>query len=788
MTNVTKGAARELLQALEPQTLREKLDRDDIVRLDGPQRGLGATGTVVLDDRRRRPRYFDGRFLAARDLTREQNYFLSRQADFGRAVGAGIVQGLELAQGSNARAIKIQAGHGITPAGELVLVADDVEIDLTEFGTIQRLDGAFGLAPIPNPPARSLAGLFIVALRPVEFTANPIASYPTSITGTRSVEDGDIVEATAVTLIPYPDDGARSEYNSRRARAAYEFFVRGATRGLPSQALALGMIALDLGVVRWIDSDLVRREVGAEHRDVLGMGFAPRAIREAHVRQYDGHLQDVLQQRQRAQQGFRFAASEHFLALPPVGRMPTAAIDPRDFTQIYFPPDVSVDLSFVPQDEVRTLIEEAMLLPPVDLTLSGAESESTSVLLMLPVSRQRYAELSAALAAAQRPILRALPPAAPNLVAKRRPLEILRDMRLPRAPIVIAPPAEDAVDALWRGELGKHDLVWFARRRNLNVNPAVIGVAAQTLAITDLSVEEGLRTRLKDLGLATRYKRLRDAASPAAVPVLVHTLTAENVRNSTILTEVALREFEASGDALTQPAALTTAATVNKLGEGLTRLESVAPELATPKNAAAIVNSGIVSELEKIGTAADDAQARTIAEAAVSVARANESATKTAKLDAIRTVAAALDTPTVKTSPLLKRAALDTLGQVADLDAAGAADVTKTFSAPALTTGVTRVQAVNPDLQADDVVTRLVEADVVHDVNKIGTVVDDPIALRTLSETMVKLARSSDPDAATKLADLKTIAAEVNTAAESGAPEARAAAKNLMLTRLRALQ
>ena len=46
-------------------------------------------GSLVLDDRRRRPFYFDGRFLAARDLIREQNYFLTRQADIARAAGFG---------------------------------------------------------------------------------------------------------------------------------------------------------------------------------------------------------------------------------------------------------------------------------------------------------------------------------------------------------------------------------------------------------------------------------------------------------------------------------------------------------------------------------------------------------------------------------------------------------------------------------------------------------------------------------------------------------------------------
>ena len=50
--------------------------------------------TIVEDERRRRPLWFDGRFLDAKALTAEQNYFLSRQADIARVVGVGVVQGL----------------------------------------------------------------------------------------------------------------------------------------------------------------------------------------------------------------------------------------------------------------------------------------------------------------------------------------------------------------------------------------------------------------------------------------------------------------------------------------------------------------------------------------------------------------------------------------------------------------------------------------------------------------------------------------------------------------------
>src|SRR3954462_2894216 len=86
---------------------------------------LQAAGLLIVDSRRQRPRYFDGRFLAARDLTRDQLYFLSRQADLGRAGGTGIVSGLMVTQIDGTR-MQVSAGHGVTPAGELVSLGADL--------------------------------------------------------------------------------------------------------------------------------------------------------------------------------------------------------------------------------------------------------------------------------------------------------------------------------------------------------------------------------------------------------------------------------------------------------------------------------------------------------------------------------------------------------------------------------------------------------------------------------------------------------------------------------------
>lgn len=544
MWEMTNGAAREKL------TARAQVDQETLEQ-------LRTTGTLVVDERRRRPLYFDGRFLTARDLTREQQYFLARQADLGRAGGTGVVHGL-MVTSTGGTTLTIGAGHGVTVGGETVILPADLTVALSNIAEVQRLDASFGLSRRPLPLARNRSGLYVLALRAVEFSANPIASYPTSITDPRTVEDGEIVEAAVATLIPYPDDGARTDIGMRRARAAREIFVEGAARGLPVDALPLAMVLLDQGVVRWLDVFLVRREVGSTHGDVLGLGYAPRAVREAHLVQYDHHLDDVMRDRAKANRGARFAASEHFVALPPGGRLPAAAINPRDFTQSFFPPEVDVDLSIVPEDEVAALLEECLLLPPIDLTTSGDALESTAVTVLLPVPRQHLRLVRNVLAQAERQNLtRDLRTAAPGLVAQRRPLEALAGLRLARFTAPVASVQDNLVDKAWAEALSGAaqaggGLLWYARRRNLQYRSDLVGTSLRVVP-DEFPDELRLEQRLTEAGTLAKYKQLQSSASSAAFAELTAFLGSRKITASHLLLDVVLREVIATLEPVPPP-------------------------------------------------------------------------------------------------------------------------------------------------------------------------------------------------------------------------------------------
>lgn len=456
---------------------------DNRPKLDGPHRErvadaererLKHAGGLISDTRRQRPRYFDGRFLAARDLTSDQNYVLRRQADLGRATGWGVVHGLEVAHHSVATQVTIRKGLGYTPTGEAVLLPNDLPVDLLALHAATLLDAHMGLGKDRTALSRARTGAFVLALRPVEYTSGAHAGYPTTVQGTTTLQDHDIVEATAVTLIPWPGAPSGSA-EAVRAAIARQIFVAHTAHSMPADVLPIAMVYLDGVAVRWIDTGLVRRVVGAAQEDLLGLGLASRALRSAHVRQYSQHLVELL-----ATHGVNgFSAAQHFQSLPPVGPIPVTAVNHQTFSQRFFPAEVDVDLSFIPADELPALVEESLLLPPLDLHASPEQLAATSLLILVPLDRPTFRRFKATLGQVRRPLAARLE----RSPTARTPLLALSRLKLPtvRTALEAATPAPTA-SSPWTTLLdtalhavGSDGLLWYVRRRNLNLRAEIQG-------------------------------------------------------------------------------------------------------------------------------------------------------------------------------------------------------------------------------------------------------------------------------------------------------------------------
>jgi hypothetical protein len=486
----TRGAARELV---DPDELR---------------RGVG-NGWIRLDPRRLRTLYFDGRFLAARDLTRDQQYFLTRQADLGQLGGGGVVTGLDVSVDEPGQTITITAGHGVTPAGESVVLRSAVNVDIGDLPAMQRLEATFGLDRRPAPPIRNRTGVFALALRPVEYSANPIASYPTSLTGERQLHDGDIVEAVAVTLVPFEAATTAAGLRGARAGLARRIFLENRSEAAAAEALPIAVVALERGRILWVDSYLVRRDAGAD--TALGFGLGHRSVREAFVRQYARQLADVVDDLGDVQRPF--AAAEHFESLPPVGPLPANAVEVRggELVQWFFPPAMNIELSVVPADEVSALIEDGLTLAPIDLQTDAAALEAVPLLIAVPVPRAEFAvlvsQLSGSLSRAPRERARGL--------TRLKPIDglIAINMRRARAddaeeiPIDLAPWQRALSLATGAGGAGLH----YVRRRQFSQEAFVVP-RYRTLPpgspLPSSTLAAAVRLRLNDAGELERFDLL----------------------------------------------------------------------------------------------------------------------------------------------------------------------------------------------------------------------------------------------------------------------------------------
>jgi hypothetical protein len=426
---------------------------------------------LVEDLRRTRASYEDGRFLTAKDLTREQTYALTREADIASCYRGGVLRGLELTRFGDQ--LRLSAGAGFTPSGELVSLGAPLAVAIQQVPEDDRIDLSNGLVDVSEPPQRSRTGVYILGLRPGEYATKPVTRYALTARGTPGIEDGDIVEATALALHPLRIDLSEDPVAVRSSLARTAFFELGSA--LPSDLLSLAVVYLSGGTISWFDPDLVRRDVAAEDLALVGVTSVERAAREAHFLQYDRQLAELMMDL-RARGGLKFPASRYFRCLPPIGRMPVEAIDPSELTCAYFPPQMTVSLSVVVDEELPALIEDSFHLPPIDLEGDPDDFDFSYIQVLVPMPASSIARLRLEPVTLTRPI--ALPP----VLANRLPVLALRDFLNRRKP----PPGPDfgtdarpesaALLAAWRQALAAAPdrMVWFVRVPALTIAPVAL--------------------------------------------------------------------------------------------------------------------------------------------------------------------------------------------------------------------------------------------------------------------------------------------------------------------------
>ena len=365
------------------------------------------------------------------------------------------------------------------------------------------------------------------------------------------------------------------------------------------------MVALQNNIVVWLDVAMVRRELGADFADRPGLGVGGRALRLAFLLQYFGHLEDEL----RHTGGRGVPAVSRFSALPPAGPMPPGMIATRDFTQNFFPAEIDAELAPIPDDELPAMVDEALGLPAIDLTVPPALLDSTAVLVLAPVPRAEWVAVNNKLKRmGSAPATRQLLPSAANRLAARKPLEILQRLRLP-PPLPVPIDTSDPVEQEW-ARLAALPNLWFVRRRNLAYRDDLAGRFVR-FAGRNVAVEDSVRTRLEPTGLRPQFDALVERAPPNVAAEVSALLASPRFATSRVLTAAALGDLTRIGQ-LDRASVLATSArlTAPGVGDGLLRLERSQGDVVTSPEA-----------LSKIAATADwrntDGAARAASESTV---------------------------------------------------------------------------------------------------------------------------------------------------------------------------
>ena len=372
---------------------------------------------ALLDGRLRYVNFFEGRILTGRDLRDEQTAARNGRTDLGRAIGAGVVHGMEVSDVT-------AAAPGAEPRVEV-----SAGLALNREGWAMRLDAArtVRLAVVGPEGPRASAGLFdacddqpATASGPTAegfhlLTVAPASGYeeeaPSSGLGDDGVGAGCgrryATLGLRFRLAPFDPaalagagtgeeiselDRAEGDAALSRLRAAVAHFALGvetragfpidpfatdaegasafAAPGLAARLSAgdppilsdcetpLAALRLRGGRISYLDMWTARRRAtppAADSRLPLLSGPEEAARREATLFQFQRHLDWIVG---RAGPG-GVTATEHFRRLPPVGMLPPGLAD-GFFEEPLGPVEI-------PPARVTPLILEAMAYPPVDL-------------------------------------------------------------------------------------------------------------------------------------------------------------------------------------------------------------------------------------------------------------------------------------------------------------------------------------------------------------------------------------------------------------------------------------
>jgi hypothetical protein len=320
-----------------------------------------------------RTNYFDGRLLTAEDLDRDYAYLDRRLLDLGLAAGDGIVSGLQASLAGTV--LSVTGGRAIAASGRVLTLnraaGQALQVDLADMGAVMSRNTAF---------VGFRDGLYAVVLMLTEAGTGAADVFPRDLASRRTTSFDTITDFVEIALVPLRQPLPAGDAFHARAALAGSFAGRGIDRSLPGDSVALGVVAMRRGSPAWFDASLVAHPLRPLDLDNLLQLDLAQA--------YAALFTDLT-----AAAGSSFRATDYLSLLPPAGPVPKPAIDPANGAQSFFPEQIEVAIAPVRADELAALTNEAMRLPPIDLS-SGAPAQ---VIVLAPLAPSDFGLLMRAL-------------------------------------------------------------------------------------------------------------------------------------------------------------------------------------------------------------------------------------------------------------------------------------------------------------------------------------------------------------------------------------------------------
>jgi hypothetical protein len=344
----------------------------------------------------RRLNLFNGRSLSDLAFQAEQNNRSGHLALLGQLRSAGVISGLQVTEVpdiDNKLEIQIATGQGICASGEDVWVPRPLTVSLSGLPVFFNRDQYSSLVAFLASGRLPTLRSFILVLQPIVLL-NTGSADPNRCTdwddSSRAFENEQRTDGVRLALFAW-DSGLEPEVEQSRwrnqlANAIFTLELRGEPKH-PSpeqpdpqpwkrQGLPIALIALtaDRQEIEFIDGFAVVRAGGRpQPKTPVVPNSGDPLIWQARLQQFAEQLAEIEPQGNtlaKQQDWVQNKVAPRFRFLPPVGLLPSAALDPqapRESQNFFFPANYEWQVAPIPLEQLELVLKDSASLAAFDL-------------------------------------------------------------------------------------------------------------------------------------------------------------------------------------------------------------------------------------------------------------------------------------------------------------------------------------------------------------------------------------------------------------------------------------